>query len=574
VKLPKGVEPPQAAAGSARAAKVTFSGAQRVAATLAKLDGPAARRLRTNRLARSAAGAQRLAVSLALGGSPRGALAALLVASERNGRDSLAVMNAGVMLLRLGKPAEALAFFDRAKGLRGPSGIGLRVSRAAAIEANRAAALLALGRNSDAASAARRAIARSPYLVEARETLAVALACDGRAQEAKCELSAGNRRPLGPDEDRPPCAVAARLESPNDLGDQRLGVPGELPGIEYPPFADKGPAYVAYFQSLREKSQSVGDAALRASAAADQRAQAALQRMNSATRRRTSNLVNAIRSVPRDSDLVAKERAAQALAKKLDEINTETANAVAKIIRDCAEGGQTCVREKCRPYVLQQHDVWYRNARAFERELRAWWKERFRRATALLANIASQPWHAQLAAELEGLRMAAFGRLIDIGTPWAAAMQTVKPLCLDPLPDAAASAPAVSPSRKPDPCPPALAQLKFEVDLTVAKLAVNCSEVSLGIGTEAAPLIGAFGKATYSFKDGTTTLYGGAKAGKFGVSFESGIYVKFDSKGSLHDVGWKTGPKGFGKSDVQTMSFVASAAPASASALPTFGPPR
>ena len=139
---------------------------------------------------------------------------------------------------------------------------------------------------------------------------------------------------------------------------------------------------------------------------------------------------------------------------------------------------------------------------------------------------------------------------------------------------------------KPSPCPPALSALSWSGELDLGQggpslgVEVNCSEVEVEVGQTVLPLPSGFAKASRSLQDGTTTLMVGAKAGKYGAGFESGLYVSFDRRGSVADVGWKFGPKfepsaAGGKlklfDDTVKLSFIKSGAPASLSALPEFG---
>jgi hypothetical protein len=71
----------------------------------------------------------------------------------------------------------------------------------------------------------------------------------------------------------------------------------------------------------------------------------------------------------------------------------------------------------------------------------------------------------------------------------------------------------------------------------------GCEEVSVEIAQEEG--LSPFAQVKYGFKEGTTTIFAGAKAGvqiegsSWGASVKNGAYITFDSSGKATDVGMR-----------------------------------
>jgi tetratricopeptide (TPR) repeat protein len=548
--------------------------------------GAAARRLRASRLAADADAATQLAAASALAGRPAGALAALLIALQRRPNDGLTVMNGGAVLLTLERPGEALAFFERARALGGPASLGLGVSFAAALAANRAAALLALGGYEQAEQAARAAVRASPYLVEARETLATALLCQRKERQWACEFRAAQRRPLSRGEEQVACAAAARRRSPYDLGDFTVGRPLELPKLAYPSRFEQAKAYLELYAPILRDLGAAATERYKISQSLQPKIRAYLARVNPATRRRTLSLLFAFTPEALDpfkTQLLELDRLRREAHLELDDLRQRLDAA----FKACSGPDfKRCFRQRCLSASRRTFAAWRRQTAAFEGAFRAYWRALSTQKTGAVANLApSTPLARSLVVKLEAETLTAWSTLVQHlveGTGGFAGVPCIAELEEPEAPPAPAEPPAV----KASPCPPALGALSWSGQLALREggpslgLKVNCSEVEVEVSQSVLPLLSGFAKASRSLRDGTTTLLVGAKAGKYGASFESGLYVSFDRRGSVADVGWKLGPKlepsgKFGKlklfGDTVKLSFVKSGAPASLSALPTFG---
>ncbi|HXF99035.1 MAG TPA: hypothetical protein VNJ46_10530 [Gaiellaceae bacterium] len=553
---------------------------------LAGIGGASERRLRSSRLASDADAATQLAAASALAGRPQGALAALLIALQRRPSDGLAVMNAGALLLTLERPGEALAFFERARALGGPPSLGLGVSFAAALAANRAAALLALGRFEQAEQAARAAVRASPYLVEGRETLATALLCQRKERQWACEFRASQRRPLSRGEEQVACAAAARRTSPYDLGDVTVGRPLELPKLAYPSRLEQARSFFEFYEAISRDLRATAAARFAISRSLEPKIGAYLARVNPATRRRTLSLRSAF--VPEAFDPFKTQRLGIDRLRleanlELDDLRQRLDDA----FKACSGPDfKRCFQQRCLSASRRTFASWLRQTAVFERAFRAYWRALSTRKTGVLANLAPKtPLARASVAELEGQMLDAWNTLVNQLVHGTGAFAQVPCIAELQVPEAPPP-PGVPPAVKPNPCPPALSALSWSGQLALREggpslgLKVNCSEVEVEVSQTVLPLLSGFGKASHSLRDGTTTLLVGAKAGKYGASFESGLYVSFDRRGSVADVGWKFGPKlepsaAGGKlklfDDTVKLSFVKSAAPASLSALPQFG---
>ncbi len=175
---------------------------------------------------------------------------------------------------------------------------------------------------------------------------------------------------------------------------------------------------------------------------------------------------------------------------------------------------------------------------------------------------------------------------------WNGVPASLKPACLDPLPEPPAPDPTVGPDGTPrNPCPPSLAQLKAKFDIGSGKveggplqgatykagISVNCSEVTVSTDASWSPmaLLSGFGKMSYTQggQGGKLTIGIGSKAGVGPVGFESGLQLTLTSHygGTNVDLAWRTGPSAGSKSDVQDISIYKSVAPPQA--LPSFPTP-
>ncbi len=570
--------------GSLTPRQLTFAAALARANRLVGSTGSRYKRLSRHPLARTSLGGQRLAAGAAISGSPKGALAALLAARVRKPSDPLLLIDAAAMLLQLNRPAEALAFLDRARTLKPRRLAAHSLSTTTVLLANRAAALVALQRHREAAVDARRTIRASPWIVEARETLAMALLCQGKDTEALCEFRAALKRPLEQGEERLTC-VGVRAARDEDYGDLTVGKDGVFPPIGYPALAEKAQTYPEYYGRLY--------AAISAKSAARTARAQQLQGLEAAWRlkaspaeiQRSADLRNAISAVPVAADATAALETARTLQTQINDLVTEDTERARLAVLACggAANPTQCVFDRCNPVVLQNHSVWLNRQTQLEATLRNQWRISHRRMDALLQNIAD-PVQNELAAQfMDTIGDSWWHLIIDGATPMAGTETLLTDVCVMPQIAPPAETAAAPETVKPNPCPPAVSGLKLSGDLGKAEMGprapgesisfgweVNCSEVEVSGDWSPLPLLTGFGKLSQNFRDGSATFVMGSKAGGFGLEFTSELYVSVGRDGSIRDAGWRVGPKGpFGASDIVDIPIIASAAPSSA--LPVFG---
>ena len=565
--------------------KLSFASALKRANSLVGTSKARYRKLKRQKLVRTSIGGERLAAAAMLNGSSKGALAALLAARSKHPKDPLLLIDASVALLNLNRPAEALAFLDRARKLKPRRLASHGLSTTAVLRANRAAALVALQKPTLAMADARAALRSSPWLVEARETLGTALLCANRASEALCEFRAAMKRPLEPGEERLACVGVRKTPTDADMGDLSTGKDGVFPPIGYPPAADKAESYPPYYNQL--------DAALSTKSnerTARAQALAPLHARFFATKEpaevlRTTDLRNAINRLATAPATTAALAHAQALQAQIDALaQDDLAKTTEAEIQCMGSVDPNCVRSKCRPVVLQNHAVFMNRQTQLEATMRGLWKSTHRRMDALRQNIGNPVENELAGIDIDTIGDGWWAAIIDGARPMAATETSLKPLCLTPIVEPPADDVAAPDKQKPNPCPPALEKLSVGGDLGKGLIeealpgekvgfgwSINCSEVEVSGSWSPLPLLSGFGKLSQSFRDGSATLVLGSKGkGPFGLEFTSEVHITVSRDGSIQDAGWRVGPKGpFGKSDIVDIPFVKSAAPTSA--LPIFG---
>lgn len=566
--------------------KLTFSKALQRAGSLVGTSRSRYKTLRKQKLVKTSVGGERLAAAAMLKGSSKGALAALLAARSVHPKDPLLLIDASVALLNLGRPAEALAFLDRAKQLKQRRLASHGLSTSAVLYANRAAALVALQRFSAAATDARRALRSSAWLVEARETLATALVCMNKPTEALCEFRAAMKRPLEPGQERLSCVGVRRTPNDQDMGDFTTGKEGVFPPIGYPSLAEKAEGYPEYYNALTTALNAKSDARAARQQALAPAHSAFFETKSPAEIFRTSDLRNAINLIAGSPASQAVLAQGHALQTQIDALAVEDAEKTRLAILDCAgqPNPDQCVHDKCNPVVLQNHGVWLNRQTQLEALYRNHWKTTRKRMDAILQNIADPVENELAAADIDTYGDALWALIIDGATPMVATEFSLKTVCVDPIPEPPTEDAAAPEQVNPNPCPPALEKLSVGGDIGKGLIqeslpgenvsfgwSVNCSEAEVSGEWGPLPLLVGFGKLSQSFRDGSATVVMGSKAkGPFGLEFTSELHLTVGRDGSIQDAGWRVGPKGpFGKSDIVDIPFVKSAAPPGA--LPVFG---
>ncbi len=560
---------------------LTFTAALARANQLVGSKGARYAKLKRSRFVRTSLGGQRLAAAAGLKGSPKGALAALLAARANHPGDPLLLIDAAAMLLTLDRPSEALAFLDQARRLPARRLASHSLSSTTVLLANRAAALVALRRFRAAAVDARTALRASPWLVEARETLGVALLCQNKESEAACEFRAAMKRPLERSEERLSC-VGVRADRDGDFGDLTVGKDGVFPPIGYPALPEKARGYPEYYGRLNEATNAKFTA--RSARAPTLVALDSAWRLKAspAESQRSADLRNAISAVPASPTAKAELAKAQSLLDEITALAVADGESARTAVIDCVGNPDpNCVYDRCHPTFVQNHPVWLNRQTQLEATLRESWRVSHRRMDALLQNI-SDPVQNEIAAQfIDEIGDTMWGLIIDGAVPMVGTEFLAEMVCVIPQPEPPTNPTAAPDTINPNPCPPALQGLKVSGSLGEAEIApgspvgfgweVNCSEVEVSGDWGPLPLLTGFGKLSSNFRDGSATFVMGSKAGAFGLEFTSELYLSVGRDGSIRDAGWRAGPKApLGKSDIVDIPIIKSAAPPGA--LPTFSP--
>ncbi len=552
---------------------VSFARALAVARSLVGANGSRFDRLERVRALRNPVKAEGAAAMAILKGSPKGALAALLVGLQSKPGDAVLLMDAGVMLIRLDKPREGFAFIQRAGTRPAPRMVG--VDWQATLDTNRSLAYIALRRFNQAAIFAKRALARAPWLVEARENLASALFCGGRPDEGVCEFRAAQRRPLEEEDDTLTCAAGiARDFRDGDFGDLSTGPDGVLAHVPTPATAEIAPKYVDTYGAMSQKIAARSSQRFtRLLALPSLQAQWAAK-ANPASRQRTLDLTREWNRTVSTPEVAAKLEHLQELGAKIHKLIGETDLALVDFMAECADADDfaACFRSKCNPLFKQNHVVYLSTWNALNTAVRAHWKDLHARLRGIQRGVEPAAWNEYLGLLTDVQSETYLGMLLTGAGGWPMVMKVWKEPCLDDLPDPAPPAPDLHAKTPYERCPGALNNLQAEIGLDTslafggdgpipkAGITLKCSSVEVSLSWSPLPLLTGYGKLKIGFgPQGDTSLTFGTKGGS-GITFISEVAVRADSSGRLRDVVWNVGPKGpFGKSDIVAIPIVGSA---------------
>ena len=500
------------------------------------------------------------------------ALAGFLSAQAQHPRDPLPLLDAAVILSRLGRQPEALALLDAAQRLHAgsaPLGIDLR----SLIDNARGVALFRLGQLSQAAALFRSASRRAPHLPHPKRNLAAALLCLGRTQEAVQPYIDGTF--ADPVRTQAPASSTATTAPPDpaDALDLSQGVAGTLPKLKIPATADAGADSAVLLQAAFDRTSSQAQQAyqqatkLLGQLSAEQAPLLAAHRL--LTIRRTDAIIglsnNWKSNRPDIAALYAKVEADHAHMS-----SASPGDAVAARIQathnGCIDTGGTtagikqCQLNMCGPAVRSAHADWLSQAQAYDADVRAWAAEFYRYKSALAGNLKSPtPGAAITVAAREQMLVAYQGELLAV-SGMAGFEQSYRDCLQAEDPSQAAADDATLTAPDADPCSSALAAVKITFSLTVPTepptvfgFSVSCENV--GIDVSLPTPITPYGSLKYTFASGSTTAFVGVKGGAdldtdIKASVKGGVYMTWDASGNPTDCGIQvSGPGVTGKWD-------------------------
>lgn len=512
----------------------------------------------------SAAAAQEAAGGAALANQPGAALAAMLRAHELEPREASHLVNAGGIAASVGRPNEALAFLDAALSLDDPDSAPMGISRQAVALASRGYAELQLGQYSRAESALLSALAIDPLLTEAQATLAGARACLGK--DPLAAFKKGRQR-----QDREPPI------------DDSLGQVTHLRDIQIPATARNAYSSWEFYRALLDengaKHSQVADRIRALEARMGERRLQVLP----AERQRMDSLQIMIYEAGQSPELLAlRDRIDREVKDAEDAWMHIFNNENPLMLRWTHESVTECendpdpscytreMRERCIPEVAQAHGAWTVAIDAAVADAERWMDVYSRSTSAIASNFKGTDGHELALREIEWEEIMLYDQIVSQVRTWGATLYFYTsdagvPLCVQsPDPPGYSPPPPVLPQTS-GPCPDGLKGLSFAMTLGPVSLSGNCEELTAGGGGEG--WIAGFGEVTLNMRDGTLTVFAGAK-GEVGLGpttgdFKSGVYVKVGMDGP-RDVGWRVGPSytvgagpaQFGASDTMDLSFV------------------
>ena len=518
----KKVKVPTFANGLTSAVSMTLKGKGRKATATLKAKGKDVEKLKV------------MAFALAAGGSPRGALAALLLAQKKAPKDATVLISASALLTNLGHPEIALAFLDKAKVLKGKRPSLLRFSSAAVEQNNRGQALLKVNRLPEAVRQLRKAAAAAPTLREASQNLGLALICEGHNAEGAKYLRAGRSRTNHAMVSTPTGFSRPLAE---DVFDLSGGTPGVLPVVNYPSTPDRAPGLVGPLRADQAASSARSSASVDAGNALTLTLNGQLAGLTPLTRDRITSVSTFLGTASSEPSIAAREAAMNAAEPKGFEITF--GQKLQKISQDCggSPNEDACVHDACVPMTSALNGQWLGAMNFYDTKVRDYWTALHQYRTGLIANVTQTTAHADFMEDTKQLGELALRSLVTPAAVWAGLLDLYKVPCVPGYEPPPAEVPA-SVATDPGGCPPGLKDgQSYSLATPIGSVGVNCDELSLGVASEG--LIGLFGKT--STNGTSTTAVVGVRGGAFGADWESGFYVRTGPSG-VEDVGWRTGP--------------------------------
>ena len=482
-------------------------------------------------------------------GSPGTALAAELRAHELQPKDPAHLENAAGVATAIGLPNEAIAFLDASVGLDSSKRAAMGISRQAADLTTRGYAELLRGQSAAAIQSEQSALAISPVLdEEASMTLAAAKACKG--QDPIPAFRKGMRRQDPPDPPKLPM-------------DESKAKATELRPFPFPATAQNAAGDRKFFDGLLKTEEGrLLDQTTRITSLGD-KLHEEKKTLPEISQERIDDILSIKSALFLDSDLralmVQYQHWYDLQSAELLKWDAKTLDWQKKADDACAHATdfQACftahMRSLCIPGTKPFYSDWKQEAVHEYNVAKAYQHIWSLRISALASNVKNQTAYDYLLAWADDPGEIGDEILILTGftDSWAGALDDSKdpngtPYCIESPDPESAPDPGALTENGSGPCPKNLKAISAEIDLSVVKVKVNCEEVKVGASTEMIPLVKAFAEVKYNFKDGTTTIFGGAKGevgfGPAKADFKSGIYIKGDSTGAIKEVGWRVGP--------------------------------
>jgi tetratricopeptide (TPR) repeat protein len=498
-------------------------------------------RFRTDRRSKKSRKAQELAVGAVAGHNPAGALAGFLAAHARDRRNPLHLLNASVVLTRLGKPREALALITAAERLRAPRRVPMGIGVRALALNNRGFALIALRRYPAAEAALKRAIRAEPLLAEAKLNLALARLCRGRFSQAVDPYIAGQRRSVAGGVE-----ITALQPRAGQALDMSLGRPGEPPKLTLPPTPDDGVASATAWKQFETQRYAQAEQLSATATNALTEMSGFLATRPRLEQSRALEILDLFNERNRQRpEIAAAKQAVLDLELPLRNAYFDWQNEYNQIRSGCqasettSDGIAACIRAQCVPATVAQHNRWLALIRDSEANTRAFARSLHEYASGLASNLSNPvSQRAIMTAAQHEIMALYYGHVVLEISSRTGAEESMKDECAASGGEATGE---TEPSDFPFPpgCPPELQAVKIAFSIDFASFNVSCESVSVQVSLPST--LSPFAQVNYNFAGGSTTVFAGARVGGrlpgISANARAGVYMSFDSRGEPTDVG-------------------------------------
>ena len=475
---------------------------------------------------------QLFAVTAIAAGEPDGALAAFLIANEKDPTSPTVLINAAGMLSSFGMFAEALAFLDAAQAIGDPLDAPLGISGKYFALNNRGRALMGLGLYGDAEPLLRQVTSNAPDLSEGRLNLAMALICQSKNRNLITD---------------PQMAEAVRLYR---KGDRANGGGPYVPETGWPVDLAGGKTFILPDLVIPTEAAYVkafGQKALQLSEEANARYAKIADQMSAIDTQRTSGPPVSVITKMRFSKIMFDSnytwtlpefKAMWPLANWDPMLESNLATAFYNFTRT------DYTIPECQSFVQQQWTQLKLPLIEFSDRSKKHAQAMYYRQTALAANLIDPLNHEEASLVAESHAEANLGYFMRDYEDLTKLIANEWDTCQGSLNSVDGFQP---PSyNRSDPCPPNLRGVKLGLKLDdMAKISVSCEKVELEGSTPG--LLGLFVKWTYDKRADNVTIFVGAKqgfdVGVAGISTKEGIYVT-GTRGGITDVGAKVSTSG------------------------------
>lgn len=502
---------------------------------------------KNNPQAKTSTGLLRLFAMANLENRPSAMLAMALRGHQLAPTDARHLVNAGMAANVIGQHGWAIAFLTKAHGLPLAPAAGMPLE--AARLNNLANAHARMGNTTQALTHLRHALLLDPENPLLEHQLATYLACDGRKPDALDHLRSAHREHDTPDEVEMNDQSWADSHRVLDMSASQQG------SLVLRPIPRSLEELLAVEESVRTELADLAAQHRELSPRNHQLSAQHVARMSSmepAEYRRGSSLLTRVSGTNSVASREVQDAYTAMMAANAD-------------LRDFCYDAPVRNHPHCtidtslKDYTCADHqallDFWRQRANAARDAIHRYYAVAWPTWTGVQGNI-----HDPLLHELAGVRMqlsvhqitSAF--ITDISTMahrYRTYNHSAKGLpsgatCVDPNPPPPADEPTKSKTPLAPACDENIARASLNLNLKVAKIAVNCESVTAGAETGIGLLTGfaqvQVGATKSTAMIGSKISVSGIGGSMGSIAFDSAIYVEFDGRGRLADIGWEVGP--------------------------------